>query len=71
MFNDMVDLKNTSNENQSTNRGFNRPPFRRPNQPPQNPPLPNPKEGFTLEEIFSISKALAVITPDIPETSKD
>ena len=38
---EMVDLKKTSNENQSNNRGFNRP-----NQPPQNAPPPNPSEGF-------------------------
>ena len=47
MSNEMMDLKKTNNENQSSNRGFNRPPFRRPNQPPQNPPPPNPSEGFT------------------------
>ena len=60
--NEMVDLKKNSNENQTNNRGFARPPFRRPNQPPQNPPPPNPSEGFTSEEIFSILKALAVGT---------
>ena len=47
MSNEMVDLKKTSNENQSNNRGFNRTPFRRPNQPPQNPPPQNPSEGLT------------------------
>ena len=71
MSNEMVDLKKTSNENQPKKRGFNRPPFRRPNQPPQNPPPPNPSEGFTSEEIFSVSKALAAGTLDIPEPSED
>ena len=47
MSNEMVDLNKNSNENQTNNRGFARPPFRRPNQPPQNPPPPNPSEGFT------------------------
>ena len=41
MSNEMVDIKKTSNENQSNNRGFNRPCLRRKNQPPQNPPPPN------------------------------
>ena len=31
--NEMVDIKKTRNENQSNNRGFNRPHFRRLNQP--------------------------------------
>ena len=71
MSNEMVDLKKTSNANQSNNRGFNRPPFRRPNQPPQNPPPPNPSEGFTSEEIFSVPKSLAVGTTDIPKPYED
>ena len=58
-------------KNKSKNRGFNSPPFRRPNQPPQNPPPPNPNEGFTSEEIFSVLKDLATETPDIPESSED
>ena len=69
--NEMVDLNNTNNENQSNNRGFNRPPFRRPNQPPHNPPPPNPSEGFTSEEIFSVLKDLVVGTLHIPEPSED
>ena len=48
MSNEMVDLKKYSNENQTNNRGFARPPFRRPNQPLKNTPPPNPSEGFTL-----------------------
>ena len=71
MSNEMVDLKKTNNENQSNNRGFNRPPFRRPNQPPQNPRPPIFSEGFTSEEIFSVLKALATGTPEIPESSED
>ena len=67
----MVDLKKTNNENQSNNRGFNRPPFRRPNQPPQNTPPPNPNEGFTSEEIFSVLKALVAGSLEIPESSED
>ena len=59
MSNEMVDLNKTNNENQSNNRGFNRPSFRRPNKPFQNPPPPNPSEGFTSEEIFSVLKSLA------------
>ena len=50
---------------------MNRPPFRRPNQPPQNPLTPNPSEGFTSKEIFSVLKSLAAGTPDTPETSED
>ena len=53
MSNDMVDLNKTSNEYQSNNRGFARPPFRIPNQPPQNPPPPNPSEGLTSNK-FSL-----------------
>ena len=71
MSNEMGDIKKTNNENQSNNRGFNRPPFRRPNQPPQNPPPPNPSEGLTSEEIFYVLKALAEGTPSIPESSED
>ena len=66
----MVDIKKRNNENQSNNRGFNRPPFRMPTQPPKNPPPPNPSEGFTSEEIFFVFKSLAIGTPDIPEHSK-
>ena len=69
--NETVDLKKTNNENQSNNRGFNRPTFRSPNQPPQNPLPPNPRDGFTLEEIFFVLKALVARTLDTPETSKD
>ena len=71
MSNEMADLKKNSNENQTNNRGFARPPFRRPNQPPQNPPPPNPSEGFTSEEFFPILKDLATGTEDSPETSYD
>ena len=68
MSNEMVDLKKTNNENQSNNRGFDMPHFRRPNQPPQNTPHPNPSEGVTSEEIFYVLKALAIGSPDIPES---
>ena len=67
----MVDLKKNSNENPTNNRGFVRTPFRRPNQPPQNTPPPNPSEGFTLEEIFSILKDLATKTQDDLESFDD
>ena len=62
MSNEMVDLKKTNNENQANNRGFAREPFRRPNKPLQNSPPPNPSEGFTSEEIFSLLKVLAIGT---------
>ena len=71
MSNEMVDIKKNNNENQANNRGFSRPHFRWPNQPPQNPPPPNPGEGFTSKEIFSILKALAAGTQDTPESSDD
>ena len=71
MSNEMVDIKKTNNENQSNNRGFNRPPFTRPTQPPQNLPPPNPSEGFTSKEIFSVLKALAIGSPDIPKSFED
>ena len=71
MSNEMVDVKKKKNENQSNNRGFNRPPFRRPTQPPQNPPPPDPSEGFTLEEIFYMLNSLAGGTPNILESFED
>ena len=71
MSNEMVDLNKNSNENQTNNSVFVRPPFRRPNQPPQNPPPLNPSEGFTLEEIYSFLKALSMGTHDTPKPSND
>ena len=71
MSNEMVDLKKNDNENQANNSGFARPPFRWPNQPTQNPPPPNPSEGFTSKEIFSILEALDAGTQDTSKSSEN
>ena len=67
----MVDLNKNSNEIQTNNSGFARPPLRRPNQPPQNTPPPNPSEGFTSEEIFFVLKLFPTGTHDSSESSDD
>ena len=56
----MLDLKKANTKNQANNRGFVRPHSRRPYQPPQHKTPPNPNEGLTSEEIYSVFRALAI-----------
>ena len=58
IFNDMVDLKRASSDNQGNNRGQLMPPLRIPYQPPLNKPPTNPRETLTSNEIYYIFKSL-------------
>ena len=58
-------------KNQANNIGFVRSPFRIPYHPSQNQTLPNPDEGLTFEEIYSIFRALASRSQTFPNDTEE